>query len=143
MLNNRCMTGPDMLTRLRSPSVGTRISATYELERGDFNDSRILSAVRENLASDDPDLLDISIMRLLLRGRDVNSVERVLEHVESTRDDLVLSSGVLSLSGLARHFPAIGEEVLRRLELLPDERLNPNNMALLADTIAELRELTA
>jgi hypothetical protein len=137
------MTGPDMLTRLLSPSVSTRISATYELDRDDFDDSRIVAAVRENLASNVPDLLDITIMRLMLRGRDVCSVERVLEHVGSTRDNLVLSSCVLSLSGLAHHFLEIGERVLRRLELLPQERLHPENKALVADTIAELRQMTA
>ena len=143
LLNNCPMTGPDMLTRLKSPSVSTRMGATSELERGDFDEVRILAAVRENLGSDDPDLLDITIMRLLLRGRDVCSVERVLNHVESTRDDLVFSSGILSLSGLARHFPEIGEKVLRRLELLPKEHLSPKNLALLSDTVAELRRITA
>lgn len=132
-----------MLTRLQSPKVSTRISATYELEKSDFEDSQILAAVRESLPSDDPDLLDISIMRLLLRGSDVCSMERVLIHVESTRDDLVFSSGILSLSGLARHFPDVGEKVLRRFELLPVERLSPENMALLAENIEGLRDMTA
>jgi hypothetical protein len=136
------MAAPDLLARLRSASIRTRIQATYELESEDFDDSRVLSAVRANLAVDDPDLLDVTIIRLLLRGRDVCSVEPVLCHLESTRDDLVFSSGVLSLYGLACHFPALGEKLLRRFELLPAERLNTENMALLTDTIAKLRTPT-
>ena len=136
------MSAPDKLTRLQSPSTSTRTSATYELESSDFKNSQILAAVRGNLSSDDPDLLDITIMRLLLRARDVSSAERVMDHVESTRDELVFSSGVLSLSGIARHFPELRDKVLPRLERLPTEHLSAKNQSLLADTIAELREMS-
>ena len=117
---------------LGSPSLGQRLDATYKLERSDFTDDRIISAVRENLSSDDPDLLEISIMRLLLRGRDVTSVERVLDHVEKTRDEegLVFSSGVRSLTGLAHHNPEIRNKVLRCFAHLPKVDLNADNIAL-------------
>ena len=137
------MTALSLLTRLQSPSISTRIGATYELEREDFKDSRILAAVRANLAVADPDLLDVTIGRLLLRGRDAFSVERVLCHVERTHDDLVFSSGVLSLCGLACHFPRLGETILRRFELLPDGQLTEENKALLANAIAKLRNVAA
>jgi len=137
------MKASDMMARLQSPSLSTRIEATYQLEREDFDDSEVLAAVRENLSLDDPDLLDITIMRLLLRGRDKCSVERVLSLIESTRDNLVFSSGVLSLSGLAGHSADIREEVLRRFELFSRDWLEPKNITLLEREITKLHKMTA
>ena len=143
MLKDGAVAASDKLARLQSSSTVTRTSATYELERSDFKDSQILAAVRENLSSYDPDLLDVTIMRLLVRGRDVCSAERVMDHVEGTRDDLVFSSGVLALSSLASHFPDLRGKVLRRLERLPKEHLSARNRSLLADTIRDLRGMLA
>lgn len=139
------MKASDKLTSLRSASLSDRLDASYKLERGDFADDQILTAVRENLSSDDPDLLEITIMRLLLRGRDVDSVEPVLRLVETKRDDegLIFSSGVRALSGLATHVPDIALNILSRFERVSRTDLDADNSALLDDSILELREIVA
>lgn len=144
-MENVGMKASRMVTLLRSTSLSDRLDASYKLESGDFADDQVLTAVRENLRSDDPDLLEITIMRLLLRGRDVHSVEPVLRLVETKDDDegLIFSSGVRALSGLAANVPDIALNILSRLERVSRTNLDVENAALLEETILELREIAA
>jgi hypothetical protein len=133
------MTVTGLLARLQSPSLEARIEATYELDCDDFADPQIVAAVRENLSSADPDLLDITIMRLMVRGEDDHSLPSVWTILETTRDDLVFSSAVLALSALAKSHPDTAATTLQKLEALPKCQIAAVNEGLLNDTIAELR----
>lgn len=133
------MTATGMLARLQSPSMETRIEATYELDYSDFAHPQIVAAVRENLSSADPDLLDITIIRLMVRGKDNHSLPCVLTILETTRDDLVFSSAVLALSALAKSNPETAATTLQKLEALPKCHIATANVSLLNDTVAELR----
>ena len=133
------MTVTALLARLQSPSIETRIEATYELDYGDFAHPQILAAVRENLSSADPDLLDITIMRLMVRGKDDHSLPSVWTILETTRDDLVVSSAVLALSALAKSHPETAATTLQKLEALPKRHIGAVNVRLINETVAELR----
>jgi hypothetical protein len=133
------MTVTALLARLQSPPIETRIEATYELDYGDFAHPQILAAVRENLSSVDPDLLDITIMRLMVRGKDDHSLPSVWTILENTRDDLVFSSAVLALSALAKSHPETAATTLQKLEALPKRHIGAVNVRLINETVAELR----
>jgi hypothetical protein len=133
------MTVTALLARLQSPSIETRIEATYELDYGDFAHPQILTAVRENLSSVDPDLLDITIMRLMVRGKDDHSLPSVWTILENTRDDLVFSSAVLALTALAKSHPETAATTLQKLEELPKRHIGAVDVHLINETVAELR----
>ena len=139
IIENVGMTVAGLLARLQSPSIETRIEATYELDCGDFVHPQIVAAVRENLSTVDPDLLDITIMRLMVRGKDVHSLPCVWTILETTRDDLVFSSAVLALSALAKSHPETAATTLQKLEALPKRQIAAVNVGLFNDTVAELR----
>lgn len=95
--------------------------------------------MRDNLFSADPDLLDITIMRLVVRGKDDHSLPRVWAILETTRDELVFSSAVLALAALAKSHPETAATTLQKLEALPKCHVAAVNASLLNDTVAELR----
>ena len=128
-----------LLTRLQSPSIETRIQATYELDYGDFAHPQIVAAVRVNLSSADPDLLDITIMRLIVRGKDDHSLPCVWTILETTRDDLVFSSAMLALSAHAKSHPETAATTLQKLEALPKCHIAAVNVGLFNNTVSELR----
>ena len=73
------MATEEVISKLMSPSLSVRTTATYQLGYKDFWDTNVTHAVRENLDADDADLVEITIMRLLVRGKDVQSADRVRE----------------------------------------------------------------
>ncbi|MFC0588184.1 hypothetical protein ACFFF7_02025 [Novosphingobium aquiterrae] len=107
-----------LLKRLRSPLVGERIAATYELDYKHFLDENIRNAVRENLNSNDDDLVEISVMRILIRGRDVPSVHKVRAILNETNNNLVFNVSVSSLECLAENCPETAPYTLREFERL-------------------------
>jgi hypothetical protein len=133
------MTVTGLLARLQSPSMEARIEATYELDYGDFARPQILAAVRKNLSSADPDSLDITIMRLMVRGKDNHSLPCVWAILETTCDDLVFSSALLALSALAKSHPETAAMTLQKLEALPKCDIAAVNLGLLNDAVAKLR----
>jgi hypothetical protein len=132
-----------LLAGLQSPVVGERITATYDLDYDEFEDPRILAAVRANLGTDDADLMEITVMRLLVRGKDIQSGERVSEVLKTTRDDLVFSACVRALSNLAREHPETGPATLQTLDELQRQSLSPDDLALLDRERGKLRQLLA
>lgn len=132
------MTVNGLLARLQSASMKARIAATYELDYDDFDDPRIVAAVRENLGSAEPDLVEITIMRLLIRGKDAQSLERVLTILRTTRDALVFSAAILALTNLARDYPETAAITLQKLEVLSRSDLSADELVLLSDALAEL-----
>jgi len=133
----------DLLARLQSASSEVRTAATYELDYGEFAHPEILAAVRSNLGSANTDLVEITIMRLLIRGKDTQSADRVLAILETTRDDLVFSAAVLALSNLAWDFPDTAARTLRSLEALRKSDLSADKLNLLDEQLATLRQRSA
>lgn len=132
------MTAEGLLDRLRSASLEDRISATYELDYDDFDDPEILAAVRENLGSTNADLLEISIMRLLIRAKDARSCEQVLAILRTTGDELVFSAATLALSVLARERPETTGSILQELDIISRSDLPDPNRDLLSEALAKV-----
>jgi hypothetical protein len=127
-----------LLPRLRSPEVEERIAATYELDRTDFASPEVLDAVRINLSSANADLIEISTMRLSIRGDDTHSIDRIIAILESTPDDLVFSAAVFGLSSLARKFPDTAARTISVLENLQRSQLPSDKLKLVNEQLAEL-----
>jgi hypothetical protein len=127
--------------RLNSPLVEERIAATYCLNYDHFSDAEIKASVRANLDSDNPDLVEITIMRLLVRGKDAHSASRVRDILRTNRDDLVFCAAVSALTNLARDRPETASSTLRELEALPKASAPPDRRGLLVKSIAEIRRM--
>jgi hypothetical protein len=137
----RCVDSSGLSDRLNSPSVEDRIAATYGLNYDDFRDPKIRTSVRANLASDNSDLVEITIMRLLIRGKDARSAPQVRGLLKAGLDDLVFCAAVTALTNLARDRPETASATLRELEALSGESVPPDRGGLLAKSIAEVRRM--
>ncbi len=130
-----------LLSRLRSPDVQEQIAATYELDRRDFASADVLDAVRANLNSTDNDLIEISIVRLLIRGRDTRSADSVLGILEAAPNNLVFSAAVFGLRSLAEKFPETATRTISAFENLRRSRLSDDKLKLLNEQLAELSQV--
>lgn len=88
---------------LESGSISSQTRQTYALSREDIlADPSILNILRRNLDSSDPELLEITIMRLGVRADDFWSIEKFFEVLERNVGSLVRSAALGALSSL--HF---------------------------------------
>lgn len=133
-----------MLDSLSSSSVVERTKATYRLSYEHFCDPRIKASARINLASDDPDLVEITIMRLLIRGKDALSAQTVRDLLtDDPIDELVFCAAVGALTNLARDCRETALPTLHALEVVPRQNVHNGREGLLAKAVAELRHLTS
>lgn len=135
------MNADEVISNLKSPSLAVRTAATYRLGYRDFSDTRIRDAVRANLDEDDPDLAEITIMRLLVRGKDAQSADRVRGVLATSRDDLVFCAAVGALANLANDLPQTAHATLEALEALPRSQVPADRLAMFDKARAELRRI--
>jgi hypothetical protein len=135
------MRADELLAELQSASIEGRIKATYQLTYEDFIDQRILDSVRSNLSSANTDLIEITIMRLLVRGKDAQSADRVRRILATTRDELVFCAAVSALTNLARDLPETALATLREIEALPRSSVPTDRLAMFDNACAELRHV--
>ncbi|MGN6496134.1 MAG: hypothetical protein ACTHK5_02175 [Tsuneonella sp.] len=128
-----------VIRSLSSPSLGVRTAATYSLDYGDFCDTRIRNAVRANLNTDDVELLEITIMRLLIRGKDAQSADRVRKVLATFHGDLVFCAAVGALTNLANDFPQTANATLTAFDALPRSNVPADRRAMFDKARAELR----
>jgi len=133
----------EVISKLTSSSLSVRTTATYKLEYKDFWDSGITHAVRANLDADDADLVEITIMRLLVRGKDVQSADSVRSVLATSRNDLVIGAAMGALTNLARDFPETVLATLEVFEALPRSRVPGDWLATFESSVTELRRLSA
>ncbi|WP_370034070.1 hypothetical protein [Qipengyuania mesophila] len=137
------MDADEVIRKLTSSSLGVRTTATYQLGYKEFWNPGITHAVRTNLDADDADLVEITIMRLLVRGKDVQSADRVRSVFTTSRDDLVVRAAIGALTNLARDFPETALATLEIFEAMPRSRLPADLLAFFDKSVRELRRLSA
>ena len=129
----------DLAGRLVSNSMEERTRATYELDYADFDSPSVLAATRANLDATDPELVAITVMRLLVRGKDASSWQKVAAILRSSDDDYVSSSAILALANLARDIPDLLGPTIAELEAVTEDRISEDSHASLVSALAELR----
>lgn len=138
------MSSDELQDALSSLSVEERIAATYRLQCEHLRDIGSRALVRANLDSGSPDLVEITIMRLLIRGKDAHSAPKVRALLSACfKDDLVFCAALSALTNLARDCPETALATLQVLEALPRRSVPPDRGGLLAESVAELRRMVS
>lgn len=82
--------------------MAERTAATYELDGKQIrSDQAIIGALRDNLHSFDRELIEITVMRLSIRGKDCASFDDINRIFLKSKDDLIISACAFGLTALA------------------------------------------
>lgn len=124
--------------KLENGSPHEQLDQLYALSEDDiFADRSIVGILRRNLTSTDNEILEISIMRISIRAKNIGSVDMLILVLSENKDELVRSAAIRSLSVLygivAREDEVRANEILsavHRASLGPSElELIQNNFA--------------
>jgi hypothetical protein len=89
--------------KLENGTIKERIEQIYAITEEDIiKDQSIIEILRENLKIEDNELLEISIMRLGIRAKDLRSKNEFLNILACNSDALVRSAAIAALSSLYR-----------------------------------------
>ncbi len=114
----------ELIRRLKSDNSAERTEAAYEVTRHIIErNPQIVDILRENLKSQDEELLEISIMRLGLRATDVHSLDDIINISKNSCNSLILSACVFAMLSIADTYPDTRERVRARLKSMMDGNL--------------------
>ena len=109
---------------LENGSVKSQISQIYALTKADIQaDPTIVEVLRRNLKSSNEELLEMSIMRLGVRAKDVFSVEPIMALLSTEQRYLPRAAAISALGSIARHLleqdEPMAREIARKIRSLP------------------------
>jgi len=103
--------------KLENGSPDEQLDQLYALSEDDiFADKSIVGILRRNLTSTDNEILEISIMRIAIRAKDIGSVDMLILVLSKNQDELVRSAAIRSLSVL--YGIVVREDEVRADEIL-------------------------
>lgn len=103
--------------KLENGSPHEQLDQLYALSEDDiFADRSIVGILRRNLTSTDNEILEISIMRISIRAKNIGSVDMLILVLSENKDELVRSAAIRSLSVL--YGTVVREDEVRADEIL-------------------------
>lgn len=115
----------DLISRLKSEDISERVEATYEVTRRIIDGNpQVVSILRGNLNSQSDDLVEISIMRLGIRAKDLGSLDKIIDISVKSSSPLVLSASIFAMSSIAEAYPEKKENVKARLMTMEASHLD-------------------
>lgn len=104
-------------SKLENGSPDEQLDQLYALSEDDIcADKSIVGILRRNITSTDNEILEISIMRIAIRAKDIGSVDMLIIVLSENQDELVRSAAIRSLSVL--YGIVVREDEVRADEIL-------------------------